>query len=90
MEALFKFGRGRPRLLNTLADNALFEAYLSGRSAIDASDVERAAADLGIGPDPGTTYSQLAAAPVPPAPELSEVPSPGTIPSDKAHGRADE
>ena len=46
MEALFKFGRGRPRLLNTLADNALFEAYLAGRSAIDATDVERAASDL--------------------------------------------
>ena len=33
LEALFKFGRGRPRLLNTLADNALFEAYLAGRPA---------------------------------------------------------
>lgn len=68
MDALFKFGRGRPRLLNTLADNALFEAYLAGRDAIDPSDVERAAADLGIGADPGTTYSQLAVAPPPPAP----------------------
>jgi len=74
MDALYKFGRGRPRLLNTLGDNALFEAYLSGRSAIDASDVERAAADLGIGPDPGTTYSQLAAAPVPPAPASFSAP----------------
>ncbi|MBK7947708.1 MAG: AAA family ATPase [Deltaproteobacteria bacterium] len=53
MEALYKFGRGRPRLLNTLADNALFEAYLAGRHAIDPGDVERAAADLGIlGGDP--------------------------------------
>ena len=65
--ALYKFGRGRPRLLNTLADNALFEAYLAGRAAIDASDIERAASDLGIGPDPGSTYPQLSvAAPVPP------------------------
>lgn len=31
IETLYKFGRGRPRLLNTLADNALFEAYLAGR-----------------------------------------------------------
>lgn len=67
-DALFKFGRGRPRLINTLADNALFEAYLAGRTAIDSSDVERAAADLGIGPDPGITYSQLGAAPVASAP----------------------
>jgi type II secretory pathway predicted ATPase ExeA len=59
VEALYKFGRGRPRLFNTLADNALFEAYLAGRQAIDANDVERAAADLGIGPDPGSTYSPI-------------------------------
>ncbi len=64
MDTLFKFGRGRPRLLNTLADNALFEAYLAGRPAIEPSDVERAAADLGIGPDPGSTFTQPTAAPV--------------------------
>jgi len=58
-EALYKFGRGRPRLFNTLADNALFEAYLAGRQAMEADDVERAAADLGIGPDPGSTYDPL-------------------------------
>lgn len=57
LESLFKFGRGRPRLLNTLADNALFEAYLAGRPAIHPSDVERAASDLGVGPDPGSTYT---------------------------------
>jgi len=62
IDALFKFGRGRPRLLNTLADNALFEAYLAGRTTIDASDIERSAADLGIGPDPGSTYSPLSMA----------------------------
>ena len=56
LDALHKLGRGRPRLLNTLADNALFEAYLAGRKAIDSSDVERAAADLGVGPDPGATF----------------------------------
>lgn len=59
LEVLHKFGRGRPRLLNTLADNALFEAYLGGRTQLEASDIDRAAADLGIGPDPGSTYSQL-------------------------------
>ncbi|MBW2420254.1 MAG: AAA family ATPase [Deltaproteobacteria bacterium] len=56
VSSLFKYGRGRPRLLNTLADNALFEAYLGGRSQLSASDVERAANDLGVGLDPGTTY----------------------------------
>ncbi len=80
MDALHKFGRGRPRLLNTLADNALFEAYLTGRTSIDPSDVERAAADLGIGPDPGTTYSQLLTAPVPSAPGFSRVPADPIVP----------
>ncbi len=63
VESLSKFSRGRPRLINTLADNALFEAYLAGRPQIESSDVERAANDLGIGPDPGTTYTQLAPSP---------------------------
>ena len=79
MDALFKFGRGRPRLLNTLADNALFEAYLAGRKLVEASDIERAASDLGIGPDPGSTYSQLSmTAPVPlplPSPVVSVAPN---------------
>ncbi len=58
LDALYKFGRGRPRLINTLADNALFEAYLAGRPRLEPGDVERAAMDLGVGPDPGTTYTQ--------------------------------
>lgn len=49
MEVLYKLSRGRPRRLNTLADNALFETYLAGRMAMEPGDVERAAADLGIG-----------------------------------------
>lgn len=57
ISSLHKFGRGRPRLLNTLADNGLFEAYLEGRTNVSSSDIERAAADLGIGSDPGTTYT---------------------------------
>lgn len=76
VETLYKFGRGRPRLLNTLADNALFEAYLAGRTAIDPGDVERAASDLGIGPDPGSTFSQPAmASPVPPSPVIETAPA---------------
>ncbi len=62
IQALFKYGRGRPRLLNTLADNSLFEAYLGGRRQVIPSDVERAAADLGIGPDPGSTYTAIGGA----------------------------
>jgi len=75
IETLYKFGRGRPRLLNTLADNALFEAYLAGRDAIDPGDVERAAADLGIGPDPGSTFSQsVMTAPIPASASVEAAP----------------
>lgn len=80
MDALHKFGRGRPRLLNTLADNALFEAYLTGRTSIEPSDVERAASDLGIGPDPGTTYSQFSTTPVPSAPGFTREPADPIVP----------
>ena len=48
MSALVKWGEGLPRRLNTLADNALFEAHLLGRMSATADDVERAAADLGL------------------------------------------
>lgn len=51
LDALFKSSRGRPRLINTLADNALFEAYLRGGVEVGAPDVERAAADLSRPPE---------------------------------------
>ncbi len=46
VDALVKDSRGVARHLNTLADNALFEAHLAGRVSATAADVERAAADL--------------------------------------------
>lgn len=45
--ALHALGGGLPGLMNTLADNALFEAFLCGRSQVTAADVERAHRDLG-------------------------------------------
>jgi general secretion pathway protein A len=48
---------GAPGRLNTLADNALFEAFLEGRKQVARSDVDRAYADLGWGaliPDAGS------------------------------------
>jgi hypothetical protein len=57
--ALHAHGRGIPGLMNTLADNALFEAFLCGRNGVTAKDVERAHCDLGWEPP---------AAPVPSAP----------------------
>jgi general secretion pathway protein A len=44
--ALHQHGRGIPGLMNTLADNALFEAFLCGRASVSALDVDRAHRDL--------------------------------------------
>jgi len=66
-ETVLKYSRGRPRIINTLVDNALFEAFLAGRPSIEPADVERAAGDLAIGADPGSTHTSLAPAVAPPA-----------------------
>ena len=47
--ALHALGRGLPGRMNTLADNALFEAFLCGRAKMTRTDVERACRDLGLG-----------------------------------------
>ena len=47
--ALHALGRGLPGRMNTLADNALFEAFLCGRAKMTRTDVERACRDLGFG-----------------------------------------
>jgi type II secretory pathway predicted ATPase ExeA len=45
--ALHRLGDGLPGRMNTLADNALFEAFLCGRTRLGADDVERVHRDLG-------------------------------------------
>lgn len=106
IEALHKYSRGRPRLINTLADNALFEAFLGGRKQVDARDVERAASDLGVGVDPGETYSPFAqggapdARPAPVAParaagsavvgDLTDPEGPALEPMHQARSRGHE
>ncbi len=59
-DRLHALSGGLPRVLNTLADNALFEAFLCGRTQVDALHVERAHADLQI--EPGPAESPAAAA----------------------------
>lgn len=51
--ALHSLGRGIPGLMNTLADNALFEAFLCGRASVSDVDVQRAHRDLGWEEDSG-------------------------------------
>jgi type II secretory pathway predicted ATPase ExeA len=47
VESIHRYARGLPRRINTLADNALFEAHLANRARVRPDDVERAAHDLG-------------------------------------------
>jgi type II secretory pathway predicted ATPase ExeA len=47
--ALHELADGAPGRINRLADNALFEAWLAGRTQVTRSDVERAHRDLGWG-----------------------------------------
>ena len=46
LAAIAERASGIPRRLNALADNALFEAYLAGRSPATLDDVEQAAREL--------------------------------------------
>ena len=52
ISALRELGDGLPGLMNTLADNSLFEAFLCGRSRVSQIDVERVHRDLGWGASP--------------------------------------
>ncbi len=62
IEALWTWTRGVPRLVNTLADNALFEGALAGARAIDAAVVVIAAQQLGLADPTGAeTAGDLAA-----------------------------
>ena len=63
LDAIHAYGRGVPRVTNTLADGALFEAFLSETRPVDASLVSAAA-------------EQLQLETVPPAP--AAVPTAGT------------
>jgi len=72
--ALHHHGGGLPGLMNILADNALFEAFLCGRPRVGAVDVERAWRDLGWQAGAGS-------APPPPAEPLP-MPEAGSIEED--------
>jgi type II secretory pathway predicted ATPase ExeA len=47
VSALHELGEGLPGRMNTLADNAIFAAFLCKRDRVTRSDVERAYGDLG-------------------------------------------
>lgn len=48
VKLIYKKSTGIPRLVNTICDNAMFEAYLLKRKEIDEALVERVVYDLGL------------------------------------------
>ncbi|MGC4122290.1 MAG: AAA family ATPase [Myxococcales bacterium] len=48
VHAVHRYSGGTPRVINTLCDNALFEAFVAKRDAVDAKLLERVAKDLGL------------------------------------------
>jgi type II secretory pathway predicted ATPase ExeA len=67
---------GTPRAINTICDNALFEAYLAGSKQVDADLVQRVSDNLGliVGPLSQSTASANGKGPPPrPALDLAEI-----------------
>ena len=50
IEVLHRLSGGSPRIINTLCDNALFEAYLAQETTVDAPRIEEIARNLALGP----------------------------------------
>jgi type II secretory pathway predicted ATPase ExeA len=48
IEAIHRVTHGTPRAINTVADNALLEAYLAGQARVDAGLIERVSENLGL------------------------------------------
>ncbi len=48
LKAVFKYSGGIPRLINTICDNALFEAYISKLNIVDDRTVDIIAKDLAL------------------------------------------
>jgi len=45
---IFRRSRGKPRLINTICDNALLEGYLMEKKMVDEEIVESVGSEMGI------------------------------------------
>lgn len=69
IEAIHRRSSGTPRVINTICDNALFEAFLARTADIRAPLIESIADNLGLEPRPAPApRAALAAASLPPVP----------------------
>jgi len=48
LQLIHKFAKGKPRLINTLCDNALLEAFIEKKTFIDDSIVNQIVSDMGM------------------------------------------
>ncbi len=57
LKAVYKYSNGIPRLINTICDNALFEAYIAKLNIVDDKTIEIIAKDLALDKPRGTNMS---------------------------------
>lgn len=77
MEAVHRRANGTPRVINTLCDNALFEAFLARTQEIRGAVIEQIADNLGLESGRGQASVPEVAAPA--APPAAPVASPATF-----------
>jgi general secretion pathway protein A len=79
VEAVHRLSGGTPRVINTLCDNALFEAFLARQQEISAQLVDQIGGNLGLSPnrDPA------------PGPTNGERAGKGQLPARRSGGRVD-
>lgn len=80
IEAIHRRSAGTPRVINTLCDNALFEAFLARAAEIRAALVEQIADNLGLETGRKVEPEPLAAVAPPPAPQPAVASAPTTAP----------
>jgi hypothetical protein len=75
VEVLHRLSGGSPRIINTLCDNALFEAYLAQETLVDAGRIEEIARNMALGVGEQAPGNGAPAQAAPPAGnvDLSEV-----------------
>ena len=79
IDAVHRFSRGTPRLINTVCDNALLESFFLRQAQVDEAIVTRVAGDLGLAAN-ALPPTVTAAVPVVAAPPRIEQPAQRTPP----------
>lgn len=81
IDAVHRFSRGTPRLINTVCDNALLESFFLRQAIVEPSVVARVAEDLGL---LANALPEAAAAPAPAIRVATTAPMPGASPAPGA------